>query len=138
MPSSIHASSNSFVATMAYQYWWPNSCSTTISGSSTPLGVTRSGPAPAVINVGYSMPPASSAPCGGSTTVSRSYGYGPYHLSKSVSVPLSTWIYRGAEAICPGDISTCNFTVPALPVHESSTSMKCGLAVQEKSITSSE
>ena len=27
MPSSSHASSNSLVATMPYQYWWPNSCS---------------------------------------------------------------------------------------------------------------
>jgi hypothetical protein len=31
MPSSSHASSNSLVATMPYQYWWPNSCSVTDS-----------------------------------------------------------------------------------------------------------
>jgi hypothetical protein len=65
MPSSSHASSNSLVATMPYQYWWPNSCSVTISVM---YFVGSNQDVPAVMSVGYSMP-SISEPGSGSMTV---------------------------------------------------------------------
>src|SRR5580704_17102333 len=47
-------------------------------------------------------------------------------------------MYREADAMCPGDMRTWILTGQAPPVHESSTTVKSGLAVQEKSCTSSE
>ena len=75
-PSSSQDSSNSFVATMLCQYWWPNSWTTTPSGARTRSNGQRfsSGDVPAVMKVGYSMPPEPPAPAAGSTTVIVRYG----------------------------------------------------------------
>src|SRR5215212_4438394 len=83
-PSSSHASSNSLLATRPYQNWWPNSCTTTSSGTWIPLNGHRfsSADVPAVMNVGYSIPPDPRAPGAGSTIVSVAYGYRPYHKPK--------------------------------------------------------
>src|SRR5581483_2789227 len=112
IPSSIHASSNSFVATMPYQYWWPNSCSTTCSGKSTPFGMNQL--VPPVMNVGYSIPKLCD-PGSGSTTVIVLYGKGPYQESKRdmVSLVMRTW--RSAWFQCEGCIMTRIFTGPMLP-----------------------
>ena len=72
MPSSSQASSNSFVATMPYQYWWPNSCSAVISV----MWARSNCDVPPVIRVGYSIPSISD-PGSGSITVRILYGYGP-------------------------------------------------------------
>ena len=79
-PSSSHASSNSLLPTIPYQNWWPNSWTVT---SSTRRILSNgqefnSQADPAVMNVGYSMPPAPPAPGAGSTTVSVLKGYLPY------------------------------------------------------------
>ena len=70
-PSSSQDSSNSLLATMPCQYWWPNSWTITSSG----MRIRSSGhrlnrdTVPAVMKVGYSMPPEPPPPGAGSTTV---------------------------------------------------------------------
>ena len=56
---------------MLCQYWWPNSCTTTSSGASTRSSGQRlkSTDVPAVMKVGYSIPPEPPAPKAGSTIV---------------------------------------------------------------------
>ena len=71
-PSSSQGSSNSLVATMPYQYWWPNSCSVTSCGAVSKRG--RNQAIEVVNSIGYSMPPPS--PIGRSSTTMRGYGYG--------------------------------------------------------------
>src|SRR5215472_10257525 len=120
MPSSSHAFSNSLVATIAYQYWCPNSCSVTISGNSfCPFGAHQN--VSPVMNVGYSIPPACSAPCGGSTTVICAYGYGPYHSSKRFIDPCITSMYRCQELLLLSYVSNRIFTAPWLPSNVLST-----------------
>ena len=70
-PSSIHASSNSLLATIPYQNWCPASWIVTPSGD--PVGGGESQRVPPVKNVGYSMPPVRDWNAG-STTVTWSYG----------------------------------------------------------------
>ena len=75
-PSSSQAASNSLDASIPWKYWWPNSCTVTDSmfERHDNTGEASSRLAPVVMRVGYSIPPAPSAPGGGETTVSCGCG----------------------------------------------------------------
>ena len=98
MPSSSHASSNSLLPTRPYQKLWPNSWIVTISRprilSNGHRFMTKL--VPAVMKVGYSMPPAPPAPGAGSTTVSVLYGYRPYHSPNHLMAALAESMWRCA------------------------------------------
>src|SRR5512132_3679496 len=80
-PSSSQDSSNSLLATIAYQNWCPNSWTVTSSTRFAPFTghVCKSADLPAVIRVVCSVPAAPPGPNGGCATVRGFYGYRPYH-----------------------------------------------------------